>query len=112
MNIRDFRINLKDSFNSALAGEDVLIERGGVTYRLTAELGSPRTSDEGVTIVPPIFKKSNIFQGETKIPTTPAEQSILESLPVVTADKLKTNLCPHGSHPKFCKLRKNGKDCK
>ena len=59
----------------------------------------------------PIFKKSNILPGQTVIPPTPIEINILEHLPVTTADQLN-KLCSHGAHPKFCRMKKNGKDCK
>lgn len=53
-------MNLKDCFNSALSGTTVLIERGGVTYRLTAEVGSPAKPEPKITIVPSDFKNSKI----------------------------------------------------
>ncbi len=38
MNVTDFRKNLKQAFNDALAGREVVIMRGGVFYRLTADI--------------------------------------------------------------------------
>jgi hypothetical protein len=42
MNVSDFRTNLKDHFDEALKGNPVVIERGGVNYRLTAEIISKK----------------------------------------------------------------------
>lgn len=36
MKVRDFRKDLKQAFDEALAGETVTVERGGVQYTLTA----------------------------------------------------------------------------
>ena len=38
MKVYEFRKNLKAALDSALAGEVVAVERGGVTYTLTADV--------------------------------------------------------------------------
>lgn len=41
MKVYEFRKDLKRAFDDALRGEEVLIERGGVSYNLTANVISP-----------------------------------------------------------------------
>lgn len=59
MNVQDFRSNLKSCFDEALKGNAVLIERGGVTYKLVADIVIPPTDEAPKTVSkkPPVIHK-------------------------------------------------------
>lgn len=120
MNVQDFRKNLKSAFDAALTGDPVLIERGGITFKLVADVVTfqPRAPQQ---VVKSFTEK--VVSDKVEIPILKTNQEVVETLnkaPVPTEsrfglnDRLKTTrfTCKHGFLPEFCKFSKPGKPCK
>ncbi len=84
MKVHEFRKNLKACFDEALSGNTVIVERGGIQYRLVAD----------VTVVGGLYDGSSEPKVMEKPPTSskpkkvPAVESLLAIPGVTTADKI------------------------
>lgn len=113
MKIHEFRKNLKDSFDKALHGEKVIIERGGVSYRLTA-VGVIGTVVEGTPLTRPdknvLIKKP---LSDIGIASTPGVYTTAESKPQL-GQRIKPGigLCPIHGLPLDDRRRCLQKGCK
>ncbi len=88
MNISEFRNNLKEAFDAALSGNAVIIERGGVTYKLVADVvvvGSKPAAVTELKIVPEPFRDLGI-RPLTEVIDDPYKNLVLDSAAGRVAD--------------------------
>lgn len=93
MNVSKFRTNLKQCMDSALRGENVVIERGGVVYQLIA--------DNVVPSVPSPYKSAIVKKDV-------AVERLKRHPAITTADKVldkaldRVQYCEHGQPKGRC----------
>lgn len=101
MNISYFRDNLKECLDNALAGELVSIERGGVTFSLTANVVAQKAGGAGVPMqrnarATTLQERADGLGESVELPPTPikrpTERPPVPAIPgLITADKMQQN---------------------
>lgn len=92
MNINEFRKTLKSCFDSALSGNAVLIERGGVQYKLVADVVVFKKP-----INPPIQRNARMTTYDEK------NAGLGESVELPPTPIKNAGLCPHEYAKGLCK---------
>lgn len=107
----DFRKNIRQAFNEAAEGREVLIERYGDVFQLVAKVGKPKN---GVYL-----RGDHDYFEDSGKPIEPNREHTLKfKLPKpdvikeVFGDTKEYKFCKHGADPKMCKFAKPRRPCK
>ena len=84
MTVSEFRKDLKKHFDSALRGDEVVIERGGISYKLRAEVVGFET------------RKSPTTLGRVGEGTISTEAQLKEFIPQIVGVTKGVKLCKEG----------------